>query len=64
MSCAANRARERLINVHRSFFVVRTRLINVCEFKKMLIKSFLIYCKGFAQIGWKTRLVCFGSYSG
>ena len=32
MSCVANR--ERHLNVHRSFFVVMTRIINVGEFEK------------------------------
>lgn len=32
MSCVANR--QKRLNVHRSFFVVMTRVINVCEFEK------------------------------
>lgn len=46
MSCVANR--ERHLNVHRSFFVVMTRIINVCEFEKKTNPTQIVnffYCR-------------------
>lgn len=45
MSCVANR--ERHLNVHRSFSVVMTKIINVGEFERKKSKSlnFFFYCR-------------------